>query len=86
MDCASGPELVSSLSAAADQLSRGLAALESAVGARPAGDDPLKDARYMHDAVLPAMSDLRKTADLLETLTDRSYWPFPTYDELLFSI
>ena len=86
IDCTSGTELVSTLSEFTDQLSRDLQTLESVVHARPADDDPLADARYMHDTVLPAMSDLRKSADKLETLTDRSYWPFPTYDELLFSI
>ena len=40
----------------------------------------------MHDVVLPAMTCLRQSADELETMTDRNYWPFPTYDELLFSI
>ena len=85
-ECASGPELVSTLSATVDQLSSDLLRLETVIRERPAGDDPLADARYMHDTVLPAMADLRKSADTLETLTDRSYWPFPTYDELLFSI
>ena len=60
--------------------------IETVIRERPAGDDPLAAARYMHDTVLPAMEDLRQSADTLETLTDRSYWPFPTYDELLFSI
>ena len=85
-ECASGPALVSTLSATVDQLNSDLLRLETVIRERPAGDDPLSDARYMHDAVLPAMADLRKSADTLETLTDRSYWPFPTYDELLFSI
>ena len=85
-DCVSGSELVASLSANTDQLSLDLQRLESVVRSRPSDDDPLSDARYMHDTVLPAMADLRRSADLLETLTDRSYWPFPTYDELLFSI
>ena len=85
-ECASGPELVSSLSATADQLSRDLNRLESVLSDRPCGDDPISSARYMHDTVLPAMADLRKSADLLETMTDRSCWPFPTYDELLFSL
>ena len=84
--CASGPELVSTLSTTVDQLSRDLLRLETVIRERPAGDDPLTAARYMHDTVLPAMEDLRQSADTLETLTDRSYWPFPTYDELLFSI
>ena len=86
VECASGPDLVSSLSSVTDQFSMDLRNLESVIRSRPEADDPLTAARYMHDTVLPAMSDLRRSADTLETLTDKSYWPFPTYDELLFSI
>ena len=32
------------------------------------------------------MSEVRAHADALERVTDKSYWPFPTYDELLFSV
>ena len=85
-ECSSGPELVSSLTSTTDQLSLALRKLESALSDRPAGTDLLAIARYMHDTVLPAMASLRISADRLETMTDRSYWPFPTYDELLFSV
>ncbi len=85
-DLASGSELVSTLCSTTDQLNRDLTMLESAVSVFPAGDDLLAAARYMHDTVLPAMADLRASADALEQLTERSYWPFPTYNELLFSI
>jgi len=85
-DLASGSELVSTLCSTTDQLNRDLTMLESAVCVFPAGDDLLAAARYMHDTVLPAMADLRASADALEQLTERSYWPFPTYNELLFSI
>ena len=85
-ECASGSELVAALTGTTDQLSRDLRHLESVIADRPVGDDPLTSARYMHDIVLPAMANLRKSADILETMTDRSYWPFPTYDELLFSV
>ena len=30
------------------------------------------------------MADLRREADILESLTDKSYWPYPTYSDLLF--
>ena len=80
------PELVSSLCSLTDVLTSDLQKLESVIRNRPEGEDPLADARYMHDTVLPAMANLRKSADTLETLTDKTYWPFPTYDELLFSI
>ena len=86
VDLSSGTELVSTLCSTTDQMNRDLTMLESAVRAFPAGDDLLAAARYMHDTVLPAMSALRSSADALEQLTERSYWPFPTYNELLFSI
>jgi len=38
------------------------------------------------DAVLPAMTALRATADSLEVITAKEAWPFPGYDELLFSL
>ena len=85
-DFASGPELLATLCSTTDLLSRDLQQLESKLAAVPDGEDPLPAARYMHDIMLPAMADLRKSADILEQLTDRSCWPFPTYDDLLFSV
>ena len=35
---------------------------------------------------LPAMAAVRAAADSLERITDKTYWPFPTYDDLLFSV
>ena len=40
----------------------------------------------MRDRVLPQMSCLRAVCDEAETLTARSFWPFPTYDDLLFGL
>ncbi len=78
--------LTAHLSAGCDKLHAGIKALEAAMDARPRNTDPLSEARYMKDAVLPAMRDLRKAADDLEQITDRKAWPFPTYDELLFNV
>ena len=33
-----------------------------------------------------AMDAARADADRLETLTDKSYWPYPTYSDLLFYV
>jgi len=41
---------------------------------------------YYHDTIVPGMNALRTEADALEAMTDKSYWPFPTYDQLLFSV
>ncbi|MBR4371484.1 MAG: hypothetical protein IKS92_10585 [Victivallales bacterium] len=85
-DFASGSELLNTLCSTTDQLSSDLQLLEVKLAAVPDDEDPLAAARYMHDEIMPAMENLRRSADALEQLTDRSYWPFPTYDELLFSV
>ncbi|MBQ5950824.1 MAG: glutamine synthetase III [Lachnospiraceae bacterium] len=36
--------------------------------------------------VLPAMEKARATADDLEKRTGRTYWPFPTYEDILFYV
>ena len=41
-------------------------------------------AMYYHDTVIPGMNAMRSEADILETLTDKAYWPYPTYSDLLF--
>ena len=58
---------------------------EALLGAK--GFDQIgKCARYYHDTVFAAMQELRAVADELEINTAESYWPFPTYGDLLFSI
>jgi glutamine synthetase len=44
----------------------------------------MKAARYFCETIVPDMDAVRKEADILELLTDKSYWPFPTYSDLLF--
>lgn len=78
--------LAAKLSDECDRLNRGIERLESAMNGRPRDPDPLTNARYMKDMVLPAMRELREAADNLERITDRKAWPFPTYDELLFNV
>ena len=39
--------------------------------------------RYTKD-LCDAMNAIRSAADMLETLTDKSYWLYPTYSDLLF--
>ncbi len=38
------------------------------------------------ELVVPAMDELRTIADRLEELTDREYWPLPTYNDMLFYV
>ena len=39
---------------------------------------------YYSDVIVPGMVDIRKDADFLEKLTAKSYWPYPTYSDILF--
>jgi glutamine synthetase len=48
------------------------------------GDSRAQAVAY-RDLVFKTMGDLRKDADLLETIVDAEYWPMPTYSKLLFN-
>ena len=48
--------------------------------------DPLKKAFFYRDKIIPLMSSVRKNTDELELITDRKYWPMPSYRELLFGV
>ena len=41
---------------------------------------------YYKETVLPAMESLRETADALEAVVAKEYWPFPTYTDLLYHV
>ena len=46
--------------------------------------DSIQASIYCHDTIMAEMKSLREDADLLEQLTDKSYWPYPTYSDLLY--
>ena len=39
---------------------------------------------YFRNTVVADMESIRHHADALEQITDKSYWPYPTYSDLLF--
>jgi len=39
---------------------------------------------YCSEVLVSDMNALRKDADLLEKLTDKSYWPYPIYSDILY--
>lgn len=78
--------LVSRLCAGCEELGQRIEELSEVMACSPKDAEPLTEARYMRDQVMPAMRKLRKVADEMESITDRKAWPFPTYDELLFNV
>ncbi len=49
-------------------------------------EDSTAASLFCRDQILPAMAELRRIGDSLESLTAAEYWPFPTYGELLFGV
>ena len=62
------------------------AALEKAVKEMQGLEDMLKRGEYIRDVVIDAMNSLRAAGDALEGLVGKSYWPMPTYQDLLTSV
>lgn len=60
--------------------------LDAALASAQAVEEPLSLAKAYRESVVPRMDDLRETTDALERVMDASVWPFPTYQELLFSL
>ena len=48
--------------------------------------DIAEESRRIRDTVLGKMGQLRVACDSAETMTAKKYWPFPTYEDLLFSV
>lgn len=60
-----------------------IAALEFAI-ADDTASTSLEEARHRCDVVLPAMLNVRKYVDNLESVVADDLWPLPTYQEMLF--
>lgn len=48
--------------------------------------DLTKRSIYYRDSVIPAMAQLRQAADSAEMIVAKNYWPFPTYEDILFNV
>ena len=49
-------------------------------------ENVIERAEAYRDTVIPAMEDLRRHVDKMETMTASDFWPLPTYGDLLFKI
>ena len=75
-------DLISRLSAATDKAYEDCLLLQEQLKHIPAGSE--EAAHYFSDVITVTMAKLRSEADVLESLTDKTYWPYPTYSDLLF--
>ena len=81
--CKAEKALITKLSVETDALFDRCEDLKSAIALVPAASKE-EAVAYYRQVVVPAMDAVRVHADTLEQLTDKSYWPYPTYSDLLF--
>ena len=78
--------LIEKLSVIVEEIDDAANSLESSLIEYKTITDVTKSAALIRDVILQKMAELRIVADEAETLTAEKYWPFPTYDKLLFGV
>lgn len=86
LSCSYEISLVTELSQLTDTIDSTTSELETAVKELKSIVDIIQAAEFIRDSILPKMDALRTAADKAEVITSESYWPFPTYDKLLFGV
>ena len=84
--CSYETELVKKLSALTDSIAVKVKELEDAIVSLHKAENITAQSYVVRDSILPKMNELRIPCDEAETLTAKSYWPFPTYGDLLFGV
>ena len=82
LSCWVETDIAGQLSTAADRLYDHVQSLKEALCQVPAEAE--EAALYYRQVVCGYMEEVRRQADILETLTDKAHWPYPTYSDLLF--
>ncbi len=86
-DCTFETERLKQISALTGDMYRKTQALEGTLLDLVQKDfDELGRAQYYQRTVFQAMTQLRIVADELESITDRSFYPYPNYGDLLFGV
>jgi len=78
--------LAKKLSALVERISIETEELENVLISLQYEEDVKTRAGIIAEKLLNKMSELRVVCDEAETVTDKKYWPFPTYADLLFGV
>jgi len=78
--------IVKKLSSLTDTIAIKVEELENEVIALHDAENIVAESAMIRDRVLPKMCELRVACDEAETRTAKTYWPFPTYADILFSV
>ncbi|MBR2412000.1 MAG: glutamine synthetase III [Clostridia bacterium] len=86
INCDYETELTKELSALTSAIFSKKKELESSMVDALECADNTELAQFSKNNILTAMTELRILVDELETKTDSSFWPYPSYGEILFSV
>jgi len=78
-----GTEAFANLVSTITDFTRAVNSLEKAISHHASGD-AIDHAKHIKEQIIPAMAELRKIGDKLETIVSDDLWPLPTYREMLF--
>ena len=84
--CKYDKSVITKLSTLADEIDTAAAALESAANKYKTVEVVTEASCMIRDVILQKMAELRVVCDEAETVTAEKYWPFPTYEKLLFGV
>lgn len=86
IDCYTEESLIRKMNSLCNQLYRYTEELQVVTDKAGEINDVAESARYYCHTVLDVMQKLRGAADELELCTDKRWWPYPSYGEILFSV
>ena len=78
--------LIQKLSVLSDTIALSSDELSHAIVSAKGISDETEKSAYIRDNVIPVMQRLRASVDEAETMCASSFWPVPTYGDLLFSV
>ena len=86
LPCTHETKLLEQLSTLTDRIAQGMEALEVVTDRVEQMADVTATSEAVRDEMLPAMAQLRQAVDQAETITASSFWPYPSYGQLLFGV
>ncbi len=86
LPCRYETKYIQKLSSLADGIDEAVEELQKESVIPESIHDAMYRAVYIRDRVIPKMKDLRELCDEAERITASTYWPYPTYGDLLFGV
>ncbi len=86
LSCKLETEILTNLSNLSQSFAKVLDELCANIEGYKKDDNSLSKAKYCKDVLLENMNELRKVSDKMELITGKSFMPFPTYEDILYSV